>query len=677
MKIAFVFNLQRELSADEAEFDTRETIAAITSALASRGDEVVQVEMTRRGEWMLELESARPDIVFNTAEGFCGIGRESLAPIAFEQMGLSYVGSGPYTCFLTLDKSLTKLVVAGRGVPTPESHYVTDPRELEGLASEVVYPVFVKPNFEGSSKGISERSYCADAASVLAYGRECLEAFPEGILVERYVDGRDVTVPWVGGLGKSGTLAPIEYVGPLKGGRWIYDYELKNLRDDEVGVRCPAELEPEVGREIERFTRVSVHALGVLDMGRLDFRVTPSGEVFFIEFNALPSLQPGAGLFAAARLLGLSYNETIQKILDGALERLRIRRRGTRPARRLETSRPRVALIYNLKRKEFGDEGFEAEAEFDSEATVEAIAAAIGRLRYEVVPIEATRELASRLGTAQVDVAFNIAEGVAKRGREAQVPAVCDLLGVEHTGSDATCLAITLDKALTCRLMAADGLRTPKAVLYSGVPKRLDHGLSYPVIVKPNFEGTSKGIHDSSVVHDEAGLMEVLKRTWEAYRSPMLCQEYVTGREFTVGVLGRGNLRVLGPLEIAFRPEMGDYPVYSFAGKHVDNPLDNEFFRMICPAEISPGLSRRIGDFARRTFRTAGCRDVARIDLRVTPEEEIFFLEINPLPGLSPQFGDLVIMAGKSGWTYDQVIRAILAPAVDRWRLGRTGDGGG
>lgn len=185
MKIAFVFNKKTNASLEQAEFDTPETIQSIHQALASGGHEVIDIDMS--GENLAvpieKLISTKPDIIFNTAEGYYGVGRESLGPTLFEQLQIPYVGSGPYGCFLTLDKFLTKQVVASRKVPVVEGYFVNSVDELKSILREVVYPAFVKPNYEGSSKGITSKSVCKDADELLSYGTESLKLFPQGILI--------------------------------------------------------------------------------------------------------------------------------------------------------------------------------------------------------------------------------------------------------------------------------------------------------------------------------------------------------------------------------------------------------------------------------------------------------------------------------------------------------------
>lgn len=673
MKIAFVFNLKRDKSLEQAEFDTPETIAAIHGALAKGGHEVIDVEMPgpeRLSEWMRRLTDLKPDIVFNTAEGYYGIGRESLGPTLFEQLQLPYVGSGPYGCFLTLDKFLTKQMVATRSVPVIEGYFVNSQDDLQTVASDVVYPVFVKPNYEGSSKGITSRSVCRDSDAFLAYASECLKLFPLGILVERFVLGRDVAVPYIAGLGDGGVMEPLEYVLASRQGIGdnVYDYELKNGDDDAaVSVRCPADIEPSTRLQLIEMMKRIVPVTGAVDFARADFRITPEGEVYFLELNALPSLQPGAGVFEAAKMLGLDYDQTILKMLDAATSRLKRQGRNLKSPRRILTTKmPKVALVYNLKRKSVGDPDYEREAEFDSQSTVDAISQVLQKKVGRVLCIEANKTLAENLRAANIEVVFNIAEGSNKRAREAQVPAICDLLDIEHTGSDATCLAITLDKAITKKLLSQDGIQTPAYRLYQG-GKMVEPGLRFPVIVKPNHEGTSKGIGGKSVVSNQSELESLAQELWQRYREPVLCEEYIQGRELTIGVLGNSTLRLVGPMEIVFKTGAGEFPVYSFEAKNL--PInENNVFHLDCPASLGKEMDRKIAAFARKVYRSLGCRDVARIDFKIDDKGEIYFLEINPLPGLTPGFSDLVVMAQKTGMEFDMLINRILTPALQRWR---------
>jgi len=326
VKIAFVFNRKTDDTLEQAEFDSPETVEAIARALASGGHEVTPVEMPVNDSRTLlaeRLARVRPDIVFNTAEGYSGVARESFGPSVFEELGIPFAGTGSRGCLLTLDKHETKRVAESAGARVVPGRFVRRVEEMAAAGSDIGYPVFVKPNFEGSSKGITQRSVCRDEAELYEYGSACLSQFADGLLVERFVQGRDIGVPFIAGLGERGVLEPVEYALASAGSseERIYDYDLKNVDDTGLSCLCPAPLEREARDEMVAVMQRLVPALGVLDFARADFRVSPAGEVFFLEVNALPSLQPGAGLFDAAALLGLDYDATILRILGAALAR--------------------------------------------------------------------------------------------------------------------------------------------------------------------------------------------------------------------------------------------------------------------------------------------------------------------------------------------------------------------
>ncbi len=185
--------------------------------------------------------------------------------------------------------------------------------------------------------------------------------------------------------------------------------------------------------------------------------------------------------------------------------------------------------------------GDDREAEYDAPHTIESISRAIESHGHTVIPLEATPDFPRTLLAANVDVVFNIAEGISGRNREAQVPNLCELLGVPYTGSDSATLSICLDKGLSKRVLK-DVDTAASQVLLTGKEKL--RPFRYPVIVKPNQEGTSKGITPKSVVDDEAGVRERARELITKYGQPALVEEYIEGREFTVGLLGDANPRV-------------------------------------------------------------------------------------------------------------------------------------
>lgn len=327
----------------------------------------------------------------------------------------------------------------------------------------------------------------------------------------------------------------------------------------------------------------------------------------------------------------------------------------------------RVGLAYNLKtgNKTLNEDD---EADFDDIKTVLQIKEAIETTGSTVVLMEATDNFVKVLTENPVDIVFNIAEGLRGRGREAQIPALLNLLGIPFTGSDETTLGIGLDKALTKRVVMSENIHTPKFQLFSSSKEKLKKKLTFPLIIKPNAEGSSKGISDFSVAYNEDDLYSLINKTFNNYSCSMLIEEYIKGREFTVGIIGnKENIQVLPIMEIIFRDkEKNINNLYSY---RVKKESETSIF-CECPANIGPKLEKSIIRMAKKVYETLDCKDVARIDLRVDENTDIpYFIEINPLPGLVDDYSDLVVISKQSGITYNELIIRILNEALVRNNL--------
>jgi D-alanine-D-alanine ligase len=668
MKIAFTHNLRLTDSEEEAEFDSQETVDAIAQALATAGHEVEKIEVSGPASHLVSrLEASDPDLIFNTAEGRRGRAREAFYPALFEELGFPYTGSDAYVLTLTLDKWLTKLVLANHGVDSPRGRLVTpaDVTRVGDSGIALSYPVIVKPNYEGSSKGIGDEAVARDSKALLVLLRQSLASYPQGVMVEEFVPGSDVTIGFIESAGDDGVLAPVEYaVEPSARNRYnIYDYRLKNVDPTKVQVRAPADIPRDTAARLRVISRTVFRALGIRDMGRIDFRLGDDGRIYLLEVNALPSLEKGAGLFAAAAHAGMSYEAAIAAILKSAALRWKLAAPGDFEPRRKKKEQIRIGFTYNMKRVS-SKEGDDAEAEYDSPETIAAISDAIASFGHAVVHLEATPDLPSRLAEADVDLVFNIAEGLVGRNREAQVPALCELLGMPYTGSDSATLAIALDKSLAKKVLKQHEILTPEFQLFETGRERLSPALKFPVIVKPNAEGSSKGISGNSVFDDEPSMRASVKSLIEKYRQPALVEEYILGREFTVGLIGERRPRVLPPMEILFKDKAKDRPVYDFEvkqewEKHVE-------YR--CPATLTAQELKTIQKAARDTFDALDCRDFARIDMRMNAQGQVFVFEVNPLPGLTPDYSDLVLIAKGAGLDYRTLIGEILAGGLKRMR---------
>ncbi len=670
MRIALTHNLRLTDSEDEAEFDTRETIESLSTALERLGHRVERIEVSGpASRTAARLEAYAPDLVFNTAEGRRGRFREAFYPALFDELGFPYTGSDAWVLAVTLDKALTKLVLREHGVVSPKGQFIEEISELklEGWR----FPVIVKPNFEGSSKGITQESVVEDRQRLRALAERQLGRFPAGVLVEEFIPGRDLTVAFLEKCApeRAGVLAPVEYViaeSELSKRRYrIYDYDLKSVHYDAVAVRCPADFAPWVLERAQDMARRAYKALGVRDLGRIDFRVADDGQVYFIEINALPSLEPGAGIYAAAALEGLHTDAVLGKVVESAVARWGLkdpRRSSSRPPRRGPL---RVGFTYNVKRVKPALDGTrDEEAEYDAPATVQAVREAIAAAGHEVIDLEATADLPAMIETTKPDLVFNMAEGIKGRNRESQVPALLELLDIPYSGSDPAALNIALDKALAKKIVRQHGILTPNFFIMNTGKERLSRDLEFPLIVKPIAEGSSKGVHATSVVENETELREAAQKMVAKYDQPALVEDYIGGREFTVGMLGERRPKVLPPMEVVFLDGSETRPVYSFEFKQDSSSK----IRYDVPARFEAAQLKALERAARECFIALGCRDVARVDFRMDEQGKLYFLECNPLPGLTPGWSDLVLIAKAAGIEYSALIAEILSGAIRRYK---------
>jgi D-alanine-D-alanine ligase len=670
MRLAFTHNVQLTGAEDEAEFDTPETVAAIIAALRDLGHDVEPIEVSGPASRVVaRLEARNPDLVFNTAEGTRGRFREAFFPGLFERLGMPFTGADAYACALTMDKQITKLVLSQHGIPVAPDRLVRDLEDLEDLSLR--YPLIVKPNYEGSSMGIRANSVVDTREQLEARLIEQLGQYPAGMLVEEYVHGADVVVPFLERASPAtcGVLEPAGYdfdMRKLPGRKYaVYDLELKTTASHAVEVRVPAGLPEQTRARLIETSKKVFKALQIRDMGRIDYRVREDGSFCFLEVNALPSLEQGAALHLCAGLAGLgSVQAVLDSIVRSAAERHGLQHRSASSSRSRPRRSTRVGLIYNLRAPTLEPSGIdERTAEYDTPETIASIRQAIESHGHDVVEFEATRELAALLPASGIEVAFNVAEGIEGRARESQVPALLELLGIPYTGSDPAAIAVCLDKGLAKRLVQQAGIQTPAFTLMATGKEKLPRAWKFPCIVKPVAEGSSRGVTQSSVAVDEKQLRALVAEQSARYRQAMLVEAFLPGREFTLGVLGERRPRVLMPLEVRFTDKTQRYPVYAFESKFFSRGITTEV-----PAQVDPALGKELERVARAAFLALGCRDVGRIDVRLDAEGRVHFIECNPLPGLAPGYSDLCLIAQACGMEYRALIGEILTPALRRMR---------
>jgi D-alanine-D-alanine ligase len=326
----------------------------------------------------------------------------------------------------------------------------------------------------------------------------------------------------------------------------------------------------------------------------------------------------------------------------------------------------RVGLSFDLKSAVGGNLTVEdALEEYDSPETLELISGALTSKGHTVVRLGGGVSFLDNVRREAVDIVFNIAEGRGVyRSREAQVPAVLEMLDIPYTGSDPLTLAMCLDKPLTKKLVAVEGVRTPGWLVITGeeeLRRAAWEKLSFPVIVKPAAEGSSKGIRLTSLAQDVPQAEDEVRRILQSYRQPVMVEEFIDGNEVTVGLVGNSPPRIVGMMHVVPKKPVEHF-VYSVEVKRdYVNLVDYE-----CPARLPQSTLDRMEQFSLKAFKTLGCRDFSRIDFRVGRDGEPYFIEINPLPGLG-SYSDLVIMALMLGWTYEALVNAVLDAAVERY----------
>ncbi|MEZ6122113.1 MAG: D-alanine--D-alanine ligase [Planctomycetaceae bacterium] len=325
-----------------------------------------------------------------------------------------------------------------------------------------------------------------------------------------------------------------------------------------------------------------------------------------------------------------------------------------------------IGLTYDL-RDEYLAAGYSEEetAEFDRADTIDSIESALNELGHQTVRIGNAKQLIHALAEGrQWDLVFNICEGLHGAGREAQVPAILEVFRIPVTFSDPCVMATCLDKGITKAIVSHAGLATPKYAVLQRLEQLVEvtRGMKFPLFAKPIAEGTGKGVSPASKVTDAVQLNDICRQLLERHRQPVLIEEFLPGREFTVGILGTGpDARVLGTLEIVLLND-AEPDVYSYVNKER------------CEDLVEYRLVRADGDeqvhaaeaLALASWRELGCRDGGRIDLRCDAAGQPQFIEANPLAGLHPFHSDLPMLATAVGLPYAELLRAIVDSAAQR-----------
>jgi D-alanine-D-alanine ligase len=336
----------------------------------------------------------------------------------------------------------------------------------------------------------------------------------------------------------------------------------------------------------------------------------------------------------------------------------------------------RIGIAFDLKTDFSGTvvRTEDALEEYDSAQTVTAIADALRKAGHAVIPLGGGRPLIERLLAASaersLDLLFNIAEGYGSRSREAHVPALCEMAGLPYTHSDPLTLALTLDKAMTKRIAMTCGIATAPFCLIEEVEDLHTTQLPpFPVVAKPNAEGSSMGIGRDSLCFDHKSLARRVAVLLSGYRQPVLVESFLPGAEVTVAIAGNGPaVRVLAAMQIAPRRANSRSFLYDLETKR--NYLAEVIYHV--PPLLPESAIAQIEQNALAAYRALGCRDIARIDLRFDSQDRPCLIEVNALPGLDPLRSDVPILCARAGIPYERLLAEIVADAARRCGMRKT-----
>lgn len=334
-----------------------------------------------------------------------------------------------------------------------------------------------------------------------------------------------------------------------------------------------------------------------------------------------------------------------------------------------------IALTCNIQKFDENGNVPDKYREFDAPTTIDAIKKGIEKQGFEVLIIEADENFIENIlkHKDKIYFAFNIAEGMSGNSREAQVPAILDMLEIPYSGAGVLTQAITLNKDKTNDILFSNGVPVPISQLFITGKEELKKNMSYPLIVKPNAEGSSKGITNNSLVNNEKELRKQLQYVIKNYKQPAIVQEFCTGTEFTVAIIGNDKPKVLPFVEVIFdHLPKGINPIDSDYVKWVlDNP-DSTIETVRCPAKIDKKLQKTIEEIALKTYNVLDCKDFTRMDIRLDSKGIPKVLDVNALPGLIPdpkENSRFPKSCYAIGMSYEKIIATVLKEAMKRYKL--------
>ncbi|HHV61913.1 MAG TPA: ATP-grasp domain-containing protein [Firmicutes bacterium] len=328
----------------------------------------------------------------------------------------------------------------------------------------------------------------------------------------------------------------------------------------------------------------------------------------------------------------------------------------------------RVAIVFNRRMTEAAETKIYKDRPQYKGQTIARVQGALNGAGHQTALYDATRHLMGALEDLRPDIVFNLATGIEGKTSQSYVPALLEVMNIPYTGSGPLAHGIALDKGITKKILAHDGVNTPEFRVVKKDPAEAVEPppFQFPVIVKPAREGSSRGITRDSVANTKDELVSRVRRIIDDLKQPAIVEQFIAGREFTVGVMGNEDPYTLPILEIGLElPHAGRGSVYTY-----DVKARFGYTRGCkCPADLSEAEASAIRDAALKTYRVLGCRDYARVDIILGTDGVPYVLELNSLPGLFVEYSAFPVMAKAAGMEFEQLVTKILDYAAERYRL--------
>ena len=297
--------------------------------------------------------------------------------------------------------------------------------------------------------------------------------------------------------------------------------------------------------------------------------------------------------------------------------------------------------------------------DLDDQVTVEMILDSLQSIGHQAKYFPAGIESVEEIKKFKPDLCFNSGEGHFGSSREAQMPAILDTLRIPYTCAGVLGMSLSHNKYIAKRMFRCAGLPTANFIVLEGPENIPDHDLQYPLFVKPAYEGSSIGINENALVHNHQELVKQIHWVWDHIHAHILIEEYIEGREFTIGILGNEVL----PIVEIISPT-------GFYSNEQKEDLESEVYRE-CPAHLSVEKTKEFQNLALCAKHVLELEDVCRMDMRMAADGKPYILEVNPIPLMhpDPEQASLVYAARAAGYSYQDIVKKIIESAAYRWDI--------